>query len=169
MKFLALTLLALLSFNAFALTADNLTTRKDYPLPRLLDNTSRVYPVQASFTTDGNGNIMPIGPITSNSWLYATPVASPITVNTAVQVKAAASGVFQYVTGLSASNTSATGTTIAILEGSTVVFSKYLLPSTGQIEMEFAVPLKGVVSDSVSVILGTAGASAHVSLQGFSR
>lgn len=168
MKFLVLTVLALFAVSAFA-AADNITTRSSYPQPRMLDNTSRVYPVVVAKTTDEVGNVISLGPITQNSWYYASPIASPITDTAAHALVAGVSGKVQYVSGFSASNTSATGSIVTIKDGTTVMYSGYLAATSGQLAVQFNPPLKASASASVNFVINSTGTSTHVSAQGFVR
>lgn len=102
-----------------------------------------------------------------NDWVYATPVASPITVNTAVAMKAAAgANIRNYVTGFTAYNNSATASVISIQDGTTVVYTDYL-PANGAIRVTFPTPLRGTANTAMNVVLATAATSTYVSAQGF--
>jgi hypothetical protein len=59
MKFLiSLLFLTLLSMNLFA--ADDLYTPKTQGSVSIIDNTGRIWQAQVVYTTDGNGNVLPI-------------------------------------------------------------------------------------------------------------
>lgn len=102
-----------------------------------------------------------------SDWQYATPVASPITVSTAVAMKAAAgTGIRNYVTGFTAYNNSATASVISIQDGTTVIYTDYL-PANGAIRVTFPTPLRGTANTAMNVVLATAATSTFVSAQGF--
>lgn len=102
-----------------------------------------------------------------SDWVYATPVASPITVNTATAIKAAAgAGVRNYVTGFTAYNNSATASVVSIQDGTTVVYTDYL-PANGAIRVTFPTPLRGTANTAMNVVLATAATSTYVSAQGY--
>lgn len=102
-----------------------------------------------------------------SDWVYATPVASPIAVNTAVAMKAAAgAGVRNYVTGFTAYNNSATASVISIQDGTTVIYTDYL-PANGSIRVTFPSPLRGTANTAMNVVLATAATSTFVSAQGY--
>ncbi len=87
MKFLiSLLFLTLLSLNLFA--ADDLYTPKTQGSVSIIDNTGRIWQAQVVYTTDGNGNVLPIssgggGGGLTNTELRATPV--PVTLPSSVK------------------------------------------------------------------------------------
>ncbi len=168
-KFLALVLSTVFAVSAFG-AVDNFYTRIDYPQPRVKQaSNDRVFPAFLAYQTDGNGTISPVGPIVSNSFYYATPLAVPVSTTVAVVLKAAVLATTNYVSGVSISNTSATGTVASIKDGSTVMWSGYIPATTGQVIVRFDPPLKGTASTSTNFVVESGGANIYVSAQGFIR
>ena len=168
MKTLLALALSVFALSAFA--ADNLYTRIDYPAPRVKQaSDSRIFPAMVMYQTDGNSNVSPIGPIVSGSWAYATPVATAVTNNTAVVLKAANASNVNYTTSLSIFNSSATPTVASIKDGSTVIWSGYVPATTGQVTLRFDPPLKGTISTATNFVVESSGVHVYVSAQGFVR
>lgn len=164
---LSLILVLTLAFTAFA--ADDIYTRANYPQPRMEDNNSRVFPITVVYTSDENGNVSPVGPITSDSWYYATAVASPITSSGTTTIKAATSGTKKnFVSSMQVTNTGSAAT-ISLTDGSTVIWSGSIPATSGVLALEFNPPLKGTASTATSFVNGTTGSSLRVSVQGFTR
>lgn len=164
-----LSLLLALCFTLTTIAADNIYTRENYPQPRMLDNNSRVFPISLVYTSDENGNVSPVGPITSDSWYYATEVASPITSSGTTVIKAATSGTKKnFVSGLQITNTGSAAT-VSLTDGSTVIWSGSVPATSGVVALSFNPPLKGTASTSTSFVNGTTGSSLRVSVQGFTR
>lgn len=162
--------LCFIGTTAFA-AVDNIYTRANYPQPRLLDNNSRVFPISIAYTTDGNGEVSPVGPITSDSFYYATAPASPLTATGSTVIKAATSGTKKnFISRLHVSNTGASSAVISVLDGATVIYSGSIAATSGQLSLNFDPPLKGTASTSTSFVINSgATPSIHVSAQGFVR
>lgn len=91
-----------------------------------------------------------------------------ITGTTDVAARAAqAAGVRNYVTGVQASNSSATATELQIKDGTTVIW-RHWLPAGAGISVDFAVPLRGTAATAVNVASSVAVTSLFVNVQGFS-
>lgn len=166
----AFTSLVLLSLFAFSvLAADNITTRASYPQPRMTAEDTRVYPIVVVKTTDEMNNVISLGPITQNSWYYATPIASPIVDTSAVVLKGGVASTIHYVSNVSITNPSGTGSIVTIKDGSTVMWSGYLGASGQGLSQAFNPPLKATSSASINFVVNSTASNVHVSAQGFSR
>ena len=105
-------------------------------------------------------------------WQYATPIASPITTNAAVVIKAGVANKRNSVTGLQAVNTSATvATIVTIKDGSTVIWTGHLPLTSASLQavpvsIEFPTPLRGSVNSDLSFVVNTTGANIFISAQG---
>jgi len=105
----------------------------------------------------------------SAAWQYATPTASPITTVASATLVAATSGVIPYVTNLQVYNTSATASLVTITSNGTLLWSGNLAASgASPISIQFQIPLKGVVGQSILFNVLTTGTSTLVSAQGYS-
>ena len=164
---IALLLSTLFVVSAFA--ADNVTTRANYPQPRMTAEDTRVYPIVVVKTTDEMNNVISLGPITQNSWHYATPIASPIVDTSAVVLKGGVASTIHYVSNLSVTNPTGTGSIITVKNGSTVMWSGYLGAAGQGLSQAFNPPLKATSSASINFVVNSTASNVHVSAQGFSR
>lgn len=109
----------------------------------------------------------------AGNWNYATPVASPITNDTAVTIKAAVQGNRNYITSLQVFNTHATVSTIVTIQkGSTVLWTGFVpaitsaLPLTPLI-ITFPNPFSGDTNQALTFKANTTGANIYISAQGY--
>ena len=109
----------------------------------------------------------------AGNWNYATPVASPITNDTAVTIKAAVQGNRNYITSLQVFNTHATVSTIVTVQkGSTVLWTGFVpaitaaLPLTPLI-ITFPNPFSGDTNQALTFKANTTGANIYISAQGY--
>lgn len=92
-----------------------------------------------------------------------------LTTTTAAAMRAAgAASIRNYLTGFSFQNTSATATTILILDGATTI-AQFNAPASmvAPVAVSFATPLKGTAATAMNVNCGTAGANVLVNSQGY--
>jgi len=171
MKFLTLLLLTCLFATTSFAAVDNIYTRANYPQPRLLDNNGRVFPIQLMYTSDGNGNVSPVGPLTVDSFQYATAVASPLATTGTTVIKAATSGTkANFISSLQVSNTGASSAVVSLIDGATVIWSSSIPVTNGLLNISFNPPLKGTASTATSFVVNSgATPSLLVSAQGFVR
>lgn len=106
-------------------------------------------------------------------WQYATPIASPITTNATVALKAASNNARNYLSSMQIYNTSATVPTIVtIKDGTTVIWTGYL-PLTSAtlqvmpVEVTFPKPIKGSIGTALNFAVNTTGANIFISAQGY--
>ncbi len=166
----ALTILAISSVSFGAV--DNFYTRLDYPQPRVKQaSNNRVFPAFLAYVTDGNGGVQPMGPVTLDSFKYATAVASPLATTGTTVIKAATAGTkANYISGLQVSNTGASSVVFSIIDGSTVIYSSSIPATSGLVNVAFNPPLKGTASTATSFVVNSgATPSLLVSAQGFVR
>lgn len=104
---------------------------------------------------------------------YAPPVnqvqgiTAAMTLVASIQVLAAgAAGVRNYITDITVTNTSATGTEVDILDGVTVIARIYV-PPTATISKIFNIPLKGTAATAVNAQNVTTGSNTYVQITGF--
>jgi hypothetical protein len=121
-----------------------------------------------SFTGAQQLTIKPYGDVL-NDWAYTTGATALTTTTTAAAAKAAgAAGIRNYVTGIQAQNTSATATTLLILDGATnlLVFN---LPASMTVPavMDFPTPLHGTAATALNYNFGTAAATVFLNIQGY--
>jgi hypothetical protein len=121
-----------------------------------------------SFTGAQQLTIKPYGDVL-NDWTYTTGATALTTTTTAAAAKAAgAAGIRNYVTGIQAQNTSATATTLLILDGATnlLVFN---LPASMTVPavMDFPTPLHGTAATALNYNFGTAAATVFLNIQGY--
>jgi hypothetical protein len=104
---------------------------------------------------------------------YCTPdqmVNAQITkTTTAIQDVLAAGGVGvrNYVTSISASNTSATGVRIDFSDGATIFASFFLAASGGGVSHIMPVPIRGTANTAVRATLSAAVTDVRISVQGY--
>lgn len=113
---------------------------------------------------DAEGKVITAGtadPV--NSWQAVATQAT----TTAVAVKtAAAAGIRNYVTDLSISNSSATGTLVTLLDGTTVIWQRWLAPGAG-VDKSFATPLRGTAATALNLNSSVAVTSVLASVNGY--
>lgn len=123
-------------------------------------NTSVAQPQSAEIT---------VKPFQGELWDWqATGGITPIIVATPVLAKAAAGADLRnYVTSFEFSNSSATVTTISILDGAVVIWTGNLPVTTGQITVTLLTPLKGSLNTAVNLQCGTTAASVYWNIRGY--
>jgi hypothetical protein len=92
-----------------------------------------------------------------------------LTTTTATAVRSAgAAGVRNYVTGLQFQNTSATATTVLVLDGAALI-AQYNAPANMALPavIGFTTPLRGTAATALNVNCGTAAANLLVNVQGY--
>lgn len=118
-----------------------------------------------TMTTSGALVIKPYSPPDAD-WLFAAP-AGGIVNNTAVVLKAAATGLRQYMTGFDVFNAhTSVATEIVVLDGATVIW-RTLLPPGGRLAPDFNVPLRSTAGAALSIQALTA-AQIYVNAAGYS-
>lgn len=103
-----------------------------------------------------------------SDWAYTA--LSNLTVNTAVEVKAAVAGKTQYVSSIQFLNSSLISTELQIRSGTTVLWRGQAPASMSDMfQGYFARPLAGVLGANINVLLLTVSSNTMVNCQGFSR
>ena len=93
--------------------------------------------------------------------------ALALTTTASTPAKAAgAAGIRNYVTGLQATNNTATPTLLSILDGAAVMWTGNV-PANGSIICDFVAPLRGTAATALNVQAGTAVTTLHANLQGY--
>ena len=92
-----------------------------------------------------------------------------ISSDSAASVKAAPSTTANryYITSLSASNTSATGTIFSLFSDSTNIFNAYVAESGGGMAMSLPTPIVCGTGQAIKASLGTATQNVLVTIQGY--
>lgn len=92
-----------------------------------------------------------------------------LTTTTATAAKAAgAASIRNYVTAFQYQNTSATATTVIILDGASAIHTLYAPANmVAPAVMDFPTPLRGTAATALNVNCGTTGANVLVNLQGY--
>lgn len=113
----------------------------------------------------GNQVIVKPYAVSENDWQYT----GTLTTATATAMTAAgAASVRNYITALNYQNSSATATTIIVLDGSTTLNTFYapaLMAAPAVIP--FPTPMKGTAATALNINCGTAGANVYVNAQGY--
>lgn len=121
----------------------------------------------ASRLTVSNGAALIIKPfsVPQADWQYT----GTLTTTTAAAAKSAgAASIKNYVTAFQYQNTSATATTVIILDGATVLHTLYAPANmVAPAVMDFPTPLQGTAATALNVNCGTTGANVLVNVQGY--
>lgn len=116
--------------------------------------------------------------MTSSAALVTYPFAVPevswqytgvLTTTTAAAARAAgAAGIRNYVTSLQYQNTSATATTVLVLDGATTI-AQFNAPANMALPavIKFASPIRGTAATALNVNCGTAASNILINVQGF--
>lgn len=125
------------------------------------------------FMTTGGGAVLKPFAVPEVDW-QATSGLTALATTTSTSVKTAgAAGVRNYVTAVQMVNNSATvTTTVAILDGSTVLWAGVLPATTAAlpevpVAVEFPTPLRGTAATAINIQLGTTSASVYWNAQGY--
>lgn len=119
-------------------------------------------------TTMTPGAAMVVKPFSTDGadWQFTTSLTT--TVTAAAARAAAGASIRNFCTAVQAQNTSATATTLLLLDGATVVF-QCNLPATmaAPIQITFPTPLRGTANTAFNYNFGTAGATVLLNVQGY--
>lgn len=133
-----------------------------------VDTTLVAGDVSDLFMTSGGALVEKPYSMPETDWQYTSGLAG-ITTTTSTQMKAAgAAGVRNYVTGFSFQNTSITASTIAVLDGASVIWSgnapaSMLAPTI----VNFPTPLRGTAATAMNVQLTTTSTLTMVNSTGY--
>lgn len=98
---------------------------------------------------------------------YQAINASAITTTSSTAIKAAAgTGIRNYVTDISITNTSATASRVDILDGATVIWSAHIKAGDSY-RHNFTTPLRGTANTAINAQCATTATATFVSITGF--
>jgi len=119
----------------------------------------------ADFITDLNGKqiILPYA-VPEN---FVNGVATLTTTSDVSVITAGGAGIRNYITSISASNTSATNVRVDFKDGTTIIASFFLAASGGGVTHTMLVPIRGTANTAFNAALSAAVTDVRVSAQGY--
>jgi len=119
----------------------------------------------ADFITDLNGKqiILPYA-VPEN---FVNGVATLTTTSDVSVIAAGGAGIRNYITSISASNTSATNVRVDFKDGTTIIASFFLAASGGGVTHTMLVPIRGTANTAFNAALSAAVTDVRVSAQGY--
>ena len=100
-------------------------------------------------------------------WSFASAAGGITGTADVVLAGAAGAGIRRYLTGLTLSNSSATGTEVVIKDGSTVIWRDFVRGNSGTFAVPLADAIRSTANTALNIACLTAGAAVYANAQGY--